>query len=104
MVMSDVQLTGTRGSPRTNTTAPWPGSWPQLSPASPSRCRHCPLLCAALSLETGFTRDGAALALKLRTVEAELGRVAALLEGSQTDTIPYYNENTRAEEMDYRRE
>jgi len=57
-----------------------------------------------LAKQTGFTRDGAALALKLRTVEAELGRVAALLEGSQTDTIPYYNENTRAEEMDYRRE
>ena len=42
--------------------------------------------------ETGFTKDGKELAVKLRSVMTELARASDLLEGITDDTMPYFNE------------
>ena len=59
---------------------------------------------AHLATETQFTRAGATLAAKLRSVTAELTRAAELLEGSMEDTITFYDENKRSEQRDYEKE
>ena len=56
---------------------------------------------AHLARETVFTRDGAVLATKLRSVTTELLRAAALLDGSKEDTITFFDETKNKEEMDY---
>ena len=62
---------------------------------------QCAQVLTHLALETSFTRSGADLGRRLRSVSAELSRAADLLEGVTDDTITYYDENKNREEMDY---
>ena len=59
---------------------------------------------AYLAEKTTFTQSGEQLARKLRSVTAELGRAADLLDGTTVDTITFFDETKNKEEMDYEKE
>jgi len=57
-----------------------------------------------LAQQTSFTLHGEELARKIRSVTEELTRAAALLDGSTSDTITFFDETKNKEEMDYEKE